>query len=64
MVNALNNESDPTEVSKDLDAVTIEYTKLANNASPIVGKRLGASLNAVTSSKYHEYAVKKANEQT
>ena len=63
MVNALNNESDPTEVSKDLDAVTIEYTKLANNASPIVGKRLGASLNAVTSSKYHEYAVKKANEQ-
>ena len=63
MVNALSNEDDPDEVAKDLDAVTIEYTKLANSASPIVGKRLGASLNAVTSSKYHEYAVKKANEQ-
>ncbi len=62
MTNAVTNDVDPDTLSDDLDAVTLEYSKLAFDASPIVAQRLTANLNTISSSKYHEYAVKKANE--
>ncbi len=62
MTNAVTNDVDADTLSDDLDSVTLAYSKLAFDASPIVAQRLTASLNTVSSSKYHEYAVKKANE--
>tara|TARA_X000001382_G_scaffold94833_1_gene69301 strand:- start:1568 stop:3361 length:1794 start_codon:yes stop_codon:yes gene_type:complete len=62
MTNAVTNDVDADTLSDDLDSVTLAYSKLAFDASPIVARRLTASLNTVSSSKYHEYAVKKANE--
>jgi len=62
MTNAVTNDVDADTLSDDLDSVTLAYSKLAFDASPIVAQRLTASLNTVSSSRYHEYAVKKANE--
>tara|TARA_R100000388_G_C7239396_1_gene160199 strand:+ start:364 stop:2157 length:1794 start_codon:yes stop_codon:yes gene_type:complete len=62
MSNAVANDIDADTLADDLDAVTLEYSKLAFDASPIVSQRLTASLNTVSSSKYHEYVVKKANQ--
>lgn len=62
VTNAITNDVDADTLSNDLDAVTLEYSKLAFDASPIVAQRLTANLNTISSSKYHEYAVKKANE--
>ena len=62
VTNAVTNDVDADTLSDDLDAVTLEYSKLAFDASPIVAQRLTANLNTISSSKYHEYAVKKANE--
>tara|TARA_R100000734_G_C3315636_1_gene107686 strand:+ start:342 stop:2165 length:1824 start_codon:yes stop_codon:yes gene_type:complete len=60
--NAIENDQDVDSLADDLDAVTLQYSKLASQASPIVGKRLTASLNTTASSKYHSYTIKKANE--
>ena len=62
MSNAVINDIDADTLADDLDAVTLEYSKLAFDASPIVSQRLTASLNTVSSSKYHDYVLKKANE--
>ena len=62
MSNAVTNNVDADTLADDLDAVTLEYSKLAFDASPIVAQRLTASLNTVSSSKYHDYVLKKANE--
>ena len=62
MSNAVTNNVDADTLADDLDAVTLEYSKLAFDASPIVSQRLTASLNTVSSSKYHDYVLKKANE--
>ena len=62
MSNAVTNDIDADTLADDLDAVTLEYSKLAFDASPIVSQRLTASLNTVSSSKYHDYVLKKANE--
>ena len=62
MSNAVTNDIDADTLADDLDAVTLEYSKLAFDASPIVAQRLTASLNTVSSSKYHDYVLKKANE--
>ena len=62
MSNAVTNDVDADTLADDLDAVTLEYSKLAFDASPIVAQRLTASLNTVSSSKYHDYVLKKANE--
>ena len=62
MTEAISNDVDADTLSDQLDAVTLEYSKLAFDASPIVSQRLTASLNTVASSKYHDYVVKKANE--
>ena len=62
MSNAVTNDVDADTLADDLDAVTLEYSKLAFDASPIVSQRLTASLNTVSSSKYHDYVLKKANQ--
>tara|TARA_Y100000114_G_scaffold102921_1_gene96045 strand:- start:4673 stop:6466 length:1794 start_codon:yes stop_codon:yes gene_type:complete len=62
MSNAVINDVDADTLADDLDAVTLEYSKLAFDASPIVSQRLTASLNTVSSSKYHDYVLKKANQ--
>ena len=60
---AVETELDTDELANDLDAINNEYTKLATTASPIVGQRINATLNTISSSKYHEYAVTKANQE-
>lgn len=62
MTNAITNDIGADELADDLDGVTLAYSKLAFDASPIVAQRLTANLNTISSSKYHEYSVKKANE--
>ena len=63
ITNAVEKELDTDELANDLDAINNEYTKLAMTASPIVGQRINATLNTISSSKYHEYAVTKANQE-
>tara|TARA_R110002012_G_scaffold58141_1_gene150864 strand:- start:529 stop:2310 length:1782 start_codon:yes stop_codon:yes gene_type:complete len=62
MTNAVTNDQDVDDLSDALDAITLQFSKLASTASPIVAQRITANLNTVSSSKYHEYAIKKANE--
>ena len=62
MTNAVANDQDVDDLSDALDAITLQFSKLASTASPIVAQRITANLNTVSSSKYHEYAIKKANE--
>ena len=59
---AIATNKDPDDLSDGLDAITLQYSKIANQVSPILSKRLTASLNTTASSKYHEYAIKQANE--
>ena len=59
---AITDEKDADDLAEGLDAITLQYSKLANDVSPILGQRLTASLNTTASSKFHEYSVKQANE--
>ena len=59
---AITDEKDADDLAEGLDAITLQYSKLANEVSPILGQRLTASLNTTASSKFHEYSVKQANE--
>lgn len=59
---AIATNKDADDLSDGLDAITLQYSKIANQVSPILSKRLTASLNTTASSKYHEYAIKQANE--
>ena len=60
---AIEKDQDTDSLADDLDSVTLQYSKLASQVSPIISKRLTASLNTTASSKYHTYTVKKANEE-
>ena len=59
---AIATNKDADDLSDGLDAITLQYSKIANQVSPILSKRLTASLNTTASSKYHEYSIKQANE--
>jgi hypothetical protein len=60
--NAIATNQDADDLATGLDAITLQYSKLAGQASPILGKRLTATLNTTSSARYHDYAVKQANE--
>lgn len=59
---AIAENKDADDLATGLDAITLQYSKLAGQVSPILGKRLTATLNTTSSAKYHDYAVKQANE--
>lgn len=50
------NNSDLTDVSSDLKAITNEYLKIANNVSPILGRKLYAELGVNSSAHYNAYS--------
>ena len=50
------NGTDLSEVSNDLKAITNEYVKIANNASPILGRKLYAELGVNSSAHYNAYS--------
>jgi len=60
--NAIATNQDADDLATGLDAITLQYSKLAGQVSPILGKRLTATINTASSAKYHDYAVKQANE--
>ena len=49
-------DTDLNEVSNDLKAITNEYVKIANNASPILGRKLYAELGVNSSAHYNAYS--------
>jgi hypothetical protein len=50
------NNTDLSEVSNDLKAITNEYVKIANNASPVLGRKLYAELGVNSSAHYNAYS--------
>tara|TARA_B100000768_G_scaffold181767_2_gene206301 strand:- start:4894 stop:6756 length:1863 start_codon:yes stop_codon:yes gene_type:complete len=50
------NGTDLSEVSNDLKAITNEYVKIANNASPILARKLYAELGVNSSAHYNAYS--------
>ena len=49
-------DRDIAEVSNDLKALTNEYVKIADNASPILGKKLYAELGTASAGYYSSYS--------
>jgi hypothetical protein len=49
-------DTDIAEVSNDLKALTNEYVKIADNASPILGKKLYAELGTASAGYYSSYS--------
>ncbi len=50
------NNTDLSEVSNSLKAITNEYVKIANNASPVLGRKLYAELGVNSSAHYNAYS--------